>query len=72
MTKNPSTKADKVIAFRKSIGLTYAEFARALGVHERTVYKWESGERKPPYMLFLLLTLCRRFPEVSKAVFGKE
>jgi len=30
-------------ALRKKLGLSPSQFARALGVAERTVYRWEAG-----------------------------
>lgn len=37
----------KVIARRKALGLTQAEFARRLGVSVRTYQDWEQGRRQP-------------------------
>lgn len=34
-------------ALRKSLGLTRAQLARALGVNERTVTRWEDGSAEP-------------------------
>ena len=34
-------------ALRKSLGLTRAQLARALGVNERTVTRWEEGTAEP-------------------------
>lgn len=31
------------LVLRKKLGLTTAQFARALGVHERTVARWNAG-----------------------------
>lgn len=36
-----------VIARRKALGLTQAEFARRLGVSVRTYQDWEQGRRRP-------------------------
>ena len=34
-------------ALRKSLGLTRGQLARALGVNERTVARWEDGTAEP-------------------------
>ena len=34
-------------ALRDQLGLTRAQLARALGVHERTIIRWEAGESMP-------------------------
>jgi transposase len=36
-------------------GLTMAQIARELGVHERTIYKWTSRQRKVGPLLLLAL-----------------
>jgi transcriptional regulator with XRE-family HTH domain len=52
---------DQILAWRLERGLTQNELARALGVEERTVRRWESGERVPPPFLALALeALARR------------
>ena len=33
---------DRIIACRKAMALTCEEFARAIGVHQTTIYKWEA------------------------------
>lgn len=41
---------------RKSLGLSQAEFARAVGVaSDRTVRKWEDGEREIPGPVLTIL-----------------
>lgn len=42
------------------LGLTNAEVGAALGVHERTVYKWLSGERPVPKTTYMALELLLR------------
>jgi DNA-binding transcriptional regulator YiaG len=34
-------------ALREEAGLSMAEIARAAGVHKATVYRWETGRRRP-------------------------
>ena len=42
-----STIGERLVAHRKSRGLTQREFARELGVDPGTLSRWELGERKP-------------------------
>jgi len=37
----------KPAVLRNSLGLTRGQFARALGVNERTVTRWEDGSAEP-------------------------
>lgn len=37
----------KLAVLRNKLGLTQAQLAIALGVRERTVYRWEEGTSKP-------------------------
>lgn len=37
----------KLMTLRNKLGLTQAQLAIALGVRERTVYRWEEGTSKP-------------------------
>lgn len=54
---------------RKALGLSQAEFARAVGVaSDRTVRKWEDGERDIPGPVAVICDLCERFPPVSTAI----
>ena len=50
---------------RKSLRLSQAEFARVLGVSsDRTVRKWEDGERDVPKYVPILLDLLATIPAV--------
>jgi plasmid maintenance system antidote protein VapI len=40
-----------------NVGTTYKQVAEALGVHERTLYKWLSGEARVPAGAARLLEL---------------
>lgn len=42
-----TTAADQVQRERQRLGMTHAQLAQALGVHARTVERWELGEFKP-------------------------
>ena len=52
---------------RKSLGLSQAEFARVMGVaSDRTVRKWEDGERDVPGYVPIMLDLIEHIPSVRK------
>lgn len=38
--------APQIVSMRESLGMSRKEFAALLGVVERTVYRWETGETK--------------------------
>ena len=42
-----TTIGERLVAHRKSRGLTQKEFARQIGVNPCTLSRWELGERKP-------------------------
>lgn len=39
--------AERIIALRRSLGLTQTAFARELGVRQQTVSEWETGRYLP-------------------------
>jgi DNA-binding transcriptional regulator YiaG len=52
---------------RKALGLSQAEFARAVGVSsDVTVRRWEAGSRDIPGAVSVILHLAREFPDVAK------
>jgi len=49
---------------RKSLGLSQAEFARMVGVaSDRTVRKWEDGERDIPGPVIVIMGLIASCPD---------
>ena len=44
---SPDTLGMKLMAYRRSLGLSQEQMARALGVHKTTVVRWETGRRRP-------------------------
>jgi DNA-binding transcriptional regulator YiaG len=51
---------------RERLGLSQAEFARAVNVQsDRTVRKWEAGERDIPGPVVVLLALANEFRVVE-------
>ena len=49
--------AASILALRAGLGLTQAEFARALGVRQQTVSEWETGRYAPRGASLRVLTL---------------
>jgi DNA-binding transcriptional regulator YiaG len=42
-----SWDGDRILALRRALGLSQAEFARRLGVRQQTVSEWETGRYAP-------------------------
>jgi DNA-binding transcriptional regulator YiaG len=53
---NPYVTKDQFKRLRQSAGHTHASLAAAMGVHLRTVWRWELGEIKIPTVVELALT----------------
>jgi DNA-binding transcriptional regulator YiaG len=51
--------ADEFAAKRSHLGLSQSELAERLGVHVRTIGKWERGERGIPEPVARLLATIR-------------
>jgi putative transcriptional regulator len=50
-------------ATRAKLGLSQAEFARLLGISQRTLHHWEQGTRKPTGAARVLLRVAARNPD---------
>ena len=58
---------DALREFRKSLRLSQSEFARILGVSsDRTVRRWEEGERDIPGPVAVIVDIAKNFPAVAK------
>lgn len=63
----PGVNAQDVRDLRKELGCTARQLAAALGVEERTVFDWESGERFPTKKACTQMqALKKRGPEAFK------
>jgi phage repressor protein C with HTH and peptisase S24 domain len=51
--------SEKIRKVREQNELTQAEFAAGVGVSQRSISNWETGERKPP--LNVLKLLCKKY-----------
>jgi transcriptional regulator with XRE-family HTH domain len=58
--------ANKLLAMVNAIGLERAEIADYLGVSERTLYRWMSGEAAFPRMVFIALAVFEQFEETEE------
>ena len=58
--------AEDVTALRKFVGLTQAEFARAMGISVHTLRNWEQGRRTPEGPAVALLRIAARHPRVIR------
>lgn len=57
---------EDVSALRRFVGLTQAEFARAMGISVHTLRNWEQGRRTPEGPAIALLRIAARHPRVIR------
>ena len=57
---------EDVTALRRFVGLTQAEFARAMGISVHTLRNWEQGRRTPEGPAVALLRIAARHPRVLR------
>jgi putative transcriptional regulator len=55
---------NSVAAVRARVGLSQAQFARALGISLDTLQNWEQGRRQPTGPARVLLRVAARHPQV--------
>ena len=55
-----------IAALRGFIGLTQAEFARAIGISVHTLRNWEQGRRQPEGPAIALLRIAARHPRIIR------
>lgn len=64
---------DRLASIRAQLHLTQAEMAGLLGVHgERTVRKWEKGERPVPRMVEQFMRVLILSPETTRAMMIRQ
>jgi len=54
---------DRIKALRKSLGLTYEQFAALVGITWSTAYRWEMGYSRPRG-----LAVLRRLKEIENSI----
>lgn len=57
---------EDIAALRRFVGLTQAEFARAIGISVHTLRNWEQGRRKPEGPAVALLRIAARHPRIIR------
>jgi len=57
---------EDIAALRNFIGLTQAEFARAIAISIHTLRNWEQGRRKPEGPAIALLRIAARHPRILR------
>jgi DNA-binding transcriptional regulator YiaG len=55
-----------IATLRDFIGLTQAEFARAVGISVHTLRNWEQGRRRPDGPALELLRIAARHPRIIR------
>ena len=57
---------EDVSALRRFVGLTQAQFARAMGISVHTLRNWEQGRRRPDGPAIALLRIAARHPRIIR------
>jgi putative transcriptional regulator len=57
---------EDIAALRRFVGLTQAEFARAISISIHTLRNWEQGRRKPEGPAVALLRIAARHPRILR------
>ena len=70
LTRGELESGSDIAALRRFVGLTQAEFARALGISIHTLRNWEQGRRQPEGPALALLRIAARHPRVIRESLG--
>lgn len=57
---------EDISALRRFVGLTQAQFARAVGISVHTLRNWEQGRRRPDGPAVALLRIAARHPRIIR------
>ena len=57
---------EDIAALRTFVGMTQAEFAKAIGISVHTLRNWEQGRRKPEGPAVALLRIAARHPRIIR------
>ena len=60
------SSGDDVIALRRFVGLTQAQFSGAMGISVHTLRNWEQGRRHPDGPAIALLRIAARHPRIIR------
>lgn len=64
----PEAGPKRIVALRKQLKMSQAEFAATLNVSPRTVQGWERGQRSPSHASLRMLQLLREDPRVVDTI----
>ena len=57
---------EDIVALRRFVGLTQAQFSRAMGISVHTLRNWEQDRRRPAGPALALLRIAARHPRVIR------
>ena len=57
---------EDIAALRRFVGLTQADFARAIEISVHTLRNWEQGRRRPEGPAIALLRIAARHPRIIR------
>lgn len=57
---------EDIAALRHFVGLSQAQFARAMGISVHTLRNWEQGRRQPDGPAIALLRIAARHPRIIR------
>jgi len=66
LMKGRFESGEDIAALRRFVGLTQAEFARAIEISVHTLRNWEQGRRKPEGPAIALLRIAARHPRIIR------
>ena len=66
LMKGRFESGEDIAALRCFVGLTQAEFARAIEISVHTLRNWEQGRRKPEGPAIALLRIAARHPRIIR------
>ena len=66
MMKGEFDSGADIAALRRFVGLTQAQFAKAMGISIHTLRNWEQGRRKPDGPAISLLRIAARHPRILR------
>ena len=66
LTQGRFESGEDIAALRSFVGLTQAEFARAIEISVHTLRNWEQGRRKPEGPAVALLRIAARHPRIIR------
>ena len=66
LMKGGFESGEDIAALRSFVGLTQAEFARAIEISVHTLRNWEQGRRKPEGPAIALLRIAARHPRIIR------